>query len=55
MFEHEIRFIDAGESSFDKSFLHFNVKKKISERISLKEHSQFACKYWILDTANLNS
>ena len=44
-----------GKTSFDKSFLPFNVKKKIYERINLKEHSQFACKYWILDTASLNN
>ena len=29
MFELEIELIDGGELNFDKSFLHFDVKKKI--------------------------
>ena len=46
MFELEIRLIDGDELNFDKSFLHFNVRKKYMERVNLKEQqSQFDCKY----------
>ena len=48
--EFEIALTDGGQLNFDKFFLHFNVKKKIS-----KSYSQFDCKYWILDTASLNN
>ena len=39
MFELEIELIDGGELNFDKSFLHFNVKKKYMPRITLKDQS----------------
>ena len=39
----------------DKSLLHFDVKKKYIDRLSLKGQSQFDCKYWILDIASWNS
>ena len=54
MFELEIGLIDGDKLNFDKSFLHFNVKKKKNTQSdNLKE--QFYCKYWIVDTADLNS
>ena len=40
---------DGGGLNFDKSFLHFNIKERnICNRY-------FDCKYWIMDTASLNS
>ena len=46
MFEAEIGLIDGDEWNFDKSFLHFNVRKKYMQRVNLKEQqSQFDCKY----------
>ena len=47
--EFEIALNDGDELSFDKSSLHFNVKKKYICK------SYFDCKYLILDTASLNS
>ena len=32
----EIELIDRGELNFNKSFLHFNVKKKIYVKVTLK-------------------
>ena len=32
----EIGLIDGGELNFNKSFLHFNVKKKIYAKVTLK-------------------
>ena len=49
--EFEKELTDGGKLNFDKSSLHFNVKKKSTS----KKYSQFDCKYWILDTASLNS
>ena len=55
MFELETGLIDRGSKlNCDKSFLHFNVKKKYMQRVNLKEQSQSDCKYWILETASLN-
>ena len=48
--EFEIARTDEGELNVDKSFLHFNVKQKIS-----KSYYQFDCIYSIPDTASLNS
>ena len=47
--EFEVALTDGGELNFDKSFLHFNVKKKNICK------SYFDCKYWVQDTASLNS
>ena len=44
--ELEIAVTDGGELDFDKSVLHFNIKKKNI----CKSYSQLDCKYWILDT-----
>ena len=33
--EFEIALTDGGDLNFDKSFLHFNVKKKIYAKVSL--------------------
>ena len=50
--EFEIALNYACELNFDKSFLHFNVKKKIYAKVIL---NLTVYKYWILDTASLNS
>ena len=42
---------DCGELNFDKSFLQFNVKKKIYVNISF--WADFKC--WILDATSLSS
>ena len=51
----EIGLVDVGELNFDQSFLKFKVKGKNIWKSSLKEHSQFDWKSWILDTASLSS
>ena len=53
--EIEMRLADGRKLNFDKSFPQFNVKKKIYAKGSLKEHSRFEWKCWILDTASLSS
>ena len=40
-----IGLLNGDEFSLDKSFLHFNVKKKYMPRVTLKEQSQSDCKY----------
>ena len=39
--ELEVGLADEDELNFDKFFLQFNVKKKISEKGYFKEHSEF--------------
>ena len=53
--ELEIGHVDGGEFNFNQSFLQFNLKKKIYAKNSLKEHSRFDWKCWLLDTASLSN
>ena len=39
--EFEIALTDVGELNFDKSFLHFNVKKKIYAKITLTVNIEY--------------
>ena len=39
--EVEIALTDVGELNFDKSFLHFNVKKKIHAKITLTVNIEY--------------
>ena len=49
--EREIWLAEESKLNFDQSFLQLNTKKKINGRSC----SRFEFKYWILNTANLNS
>ena len=48
MLKPETAFAAGGKLSFDQSFLRFMW------RVSLKGHSEFDLKYWILDTVKLS-
>ena len=47
--ERGIRLVHEGQSTFNKCFLHFNIKKKMQA----KSYPRFASKCSILDTASL--